>query len=178
MAAFAQNLRPILHFQIVDNPLLYAVRVLDKTHQGVFLLKDATKDPIFLRIGGSVLNQTHLPVNNDIISIKDKLRPAALAAYENITSPSASMLSSKCLSQAACPVAIKSHMSLDNTVGMLGNVSSDIGILILVGENDSLTPVEQGLLLQQRLTEVNHPDHILITYPNLGHLFAPSNQWV
>ena len=27
------------------------------------------------------------------------------------------------------------------------------------------------------LTEVNHPDHTLITYPNLGHLFYPSSQW-
>ncbi len=31
--------------------------------------------------------------------------------------------------------------------------------------------------MQQRLTEVNHPDHTLITYPNLGHLFYPSSQW-
>jgi hypothetical protein len=32
-------------------------------------------------------------------------------------------------------------------------------------------------LLQQKLTEINHPDHLIITYPNLGHVFAPSNQW-
>jgi uncharacterized protein len=31
--------------------------------------------------------------------------------------------------------------------------------------------------LQQRLTEVKHPDHTLITYPNLGHDFYPSSQW-
>jgi hypothetical protein len=31
--------------------------------------------------------------------------------------------------------------------------------------------------LQQRLTEINHPDHTLITYPNLGHPFNPSSQW-
>jgi uncharacterized protein len=30
---------------------------------------------------------------------------------------------------------------------------------------------------QQRLTNVNHPDHTLITYPNLGHVFYPSSQW-
>jgi hypothetical protein len=30
-------------------------------------------------------------------------------------------------------------------------------------------------LLQQRLAEINHPDHTLITYPNLGHNFYPSN---
>ena len=48
---------------------------------------------------------------------------------------------------------------------------------MLNGENDSLTPVQQAFLLQQRLTEVNHPDHTLITYPNLGHIFYPSSQW-
>jgi hypothetical protein len=31
--------------------------------------------------------------------------------------------------------------------------------------------------LQQRLTDVNHPDHTLITYPDLGHVFYPSSQW-
>ena len=49
---------------------------------------------------------------------------------------------------------------------------------MLNGENDSQTPVQQAFLLQQRLTEVNHPDHTLITYPNLGHSFSPSSQWV
>jgi uncharacterized protein len=33
-------------------------------------------------------------------------------------------------------------------------------------------------MLQQRLTEVRHPDHPLITYPNLGHFFYPSFQWL
>jgi uncharacterized protein len=27
------------------------------------------------------------------------------------------------------------------------------------------------------LTEVTHPDHTLITYPDLGHVFSPSSQW-
>ena len=27
-------------------------------------------------------------------------------------------------------------------------------------------------MLQQRLTDVNHPDHTLITYPGLGHDFS------
>ena len=48
---------------------------------------------------------------------------------------------------------------------------------MLNGENDSETPVQQAFLLQQRLTEVNHPDHTLITYPDLGHLFYPSSRW-
>jgi hypothetical protein len=32
--------------------------------------------------------------------------------------------------------------------------------------------------MQQRLTEVNHPDHQIIVYPDLGHSFARSNQWI
>lgn len=61
---------------------------------------------------------------------------------------------------------------------MIGNIPSGNSVLILQGENDSQTPIEQGLLLQQRLTEVNHPDHLIITYPGLGHLFSPTTEWV
>ena len=71
-------------------------------------------------------------------------------------------------------------MGIDRTLvalSAIGNVSKTTAILILNGENDSQTPVQQAFLLQQRLTEVNHPDHTLITYPNLGHLFYPSSQW-
>ena len=63
-------------------------------------------------------------------------------------------------------------------LSIIGNVSNATGILILQGENDSQTPVQQAFLLQQRLIEINHPDHTLITYPNLGHLFYPSSQWL
>ena len=58
-----------------------------------------------------------------------------------------------------------------------GNVSNATAILILQGENDTHTPVQQAFLLQQRLTEVNHPDHTLISYPNLGYAFYPSSRW-
>jgi uncharacterized protein len=61
---------------------------------------------------------------------------------------------------------------------MIGNVSSSTSILILEGQNDSQTPLQQALLLQQRLTEVNHPDHLIVVYPHLGHTFVPSNQWI
>jgi hypothetical protein len=63
-------------------------------------------------------------------------------------------------------------------LSIIGNVSKSTGILMLNRENDSLTPVQQAFLLQQRLTDVNHPDHTLITYPNLGHAFYPSSHWL
>jgi uncharacterized protein len=31
-----------------------------------------------------------------------------------------------------------------------------------------------AFMLQQRLTDVNHPDHTLITYPGLGHDLSPA----
>jgi hypothetical protein len=60
---------------------------------------------------------------------------------------------------------------------VIGNVSNSTGILMLNGKNDSQTPFQQTFLLHQRLTDVNHPDHSMITYPDLGHVFYPSSQW-
>ena len=38
-------------------------------------------------------------------------------------------------------------------------------------------PQYKAFLLQQALIDKRHPDHTLITYPNLGHLFYPSSEW-
>jgi uncharacterized protein len=93
--------------------------------------------------------------------------------YENITA----FNSLKCNTIEVCPALWRSLLSLIPNLSIIGNVSKSTSILLLNGENDSQTPVQEALLLQQRLTEVNHPDHTLITYPNLGHVFSPSSQW-
>lgn len=72
---------------------------------------------------------------------------------------------------------VESHDSLGPTLSIIGKVPSSTGILLLNGLNDTDTPVQQAFLLQQKLTDINHPNHILITYPNLGHQFYPSSQW-
>ena len=72
---------------------------------------------------------------------------------------------------------MRSQLRLIPNLNIIGNVSKSTGILLLNGENDSQAPVQQAFLLQQRLTDVNNPDHTLITYPNLGHAFYPSSQW-
>ena len=112
------------------------------------------------------------------ISINNELKPALVRVFENDTSPNASLLSAKCISIFGCPSYGKSFSALPSVISMIGNVSSNIGILILEGKNDSQTLPEQAFLLQQRLTEVNHPDHLMIVYPGLGHTFVPSNQWI
>ena len=107
------------------------------------------------------------------ISIEKQIKPLLIKRYENITAPN--LL--KCDFSGVCPILWRSLSSMIPNLGIIGNISKSTGILILNGENDSQTPVEQAFLLQQRLTEVDHPDHTLITYPNLGHVFYPSSQW-
>ncbi len=107
------------------------------------------------------------------ICIDKQLNPVLMKSYENMTA----LNLSKCRSVSFCPTWLRSHLGLIPTLSIVGNVSKSTGIPILNGENDSQTPVQQAFLLQQRLTEVNHPDHTLITYPNLGHMFYPSSQW-
>ena len=109
----------------------------------------------------------------DHVSIQKQIRHALIKYYEN---ESAFNLS-KCQEIKGCSIWFRSESSLTPTLSVIGSVPKSTGISILNGENDSQTPVQQAFLLQQRLTEVNHPDHTLITYPNLGHAFYPSSQW-
>jgi len=107
------------------------------------------------------------------ISIEKQLKPLLMRSYENATAFNLS----KCNNLEGCPVWYRSIFSLIPTLSIIANVPKSTGILILNGENDFETPVQQAFLLQQRLTEIDHPDHTLITYPNLGHVFYPSSQW-
>jgi len=197
MAPVAEKWTDIIYFQEVANPILYAEKILDKGHLGKISVKEASKDPIFQKlVGGNLtqllLNPTNVTDNNrtgilpeqknntndDLISIEGVLKPALVRVFENDTSPNASLLSAKCIALYGCPSLGKSFSALPSVIGMIGNVSSNVGVLILEGQNDSQTPLQQALLLQQRLTEANHPDHQIIVYPDLGHTFAPTNQWV
>ena len=134
-----------------------------------FLRTNNTKD-----ISDALVNKF---ANNTIgagyIDIDKQLKPMLINRYENITT--FNLL--KCNTLGVCPILWRSLDNMTPNLSIIGNVSKSTGILILNGENDTQTPVQQAFLLQQRLTEVNHPDHTLITYPNLGHVFYPSSQW-
>ena len=176
--------------------MLYAQNVLDHNHNGSISIQEASKDPIFqgltitqvtpgtvkpLFTGKVVSTAQYLqsiksPSNNNsssnkqnYISIDKDLKPLLLKnRIASITAKNASC------NVEGCPIWWKSHFDLDTTLGMIGNVSRSTGILILQEENDTKTPVQQAFVLQQRLTDVNHPDHTLITYPGLGHDLSPA----
>src|SRR5215469_4014168 len=191
MATVAQNMQDIAYPQYVNLPLEYATQVLDKNHTGFILIKQMVKDPLmvnllvpssvlitFLRthdtkvISNALVNKFgNNTIQDSHISIDKQLKPLLIKGYENLTASNPS----KCNDFGGCPVMFRSYFDLIPTLSIIGNVSKSTGILLLNGENDSQVPVQQAFLLQQRLTEVNHPDHTLITYPNLGHSFYPSS---
>jgi alpha-beta hydrolase superfamily lysophospholipase len=190
MGVLAQNpVKAVEYYQDVSLPLEYASQVLDRNKTGMISIQQIANDPMlrpfvlpssvmltFLRTNNTEAITTTLAKDfgtNDYISIEKQLKPLLVKGYQNITS----FKSLKCNHPGVCPVLWKSLFNLTTNLGIIGNVSKATGVLILNGENDTQTPVQQAFLLQQRLTDVSHPDHTLITYPDLGHLFYPSSQW-
>src|SRR5919112_490408 len=190
MGTLAQNLREIGYSQGVSTPILYAQQVLDHNHNGLISVQEASENPVFSSLVGNltlVLTQNITTVNgtaeqlnpqynlnNDtFISIIDELKPRLI---DRLKSFSVVTPGEKC-GLKPCPIWLTSHFSSIPNLDIISKVPSDTSILILQGKNDTDTPIQQAFLLQQKLTEVRHPDHTLITYPDLGHLFYPSSQW-
>jgi hypothetical protein len=187
-----------VYFQYVYLPILYAENVLDHKHNVLISLQEASKDPTFEIISGKVIshllqkqitnnsNATSNRIiqqqqgkgnstnNNAEISIDKGLKSLLLLLLLLKRIESLTTYDPKCVDLEGCPTYVKSHFALGSTLNMIGNVSSTTGILILQGENVTNTPVQQAFMLQQRLTELNHPDHTLITYPGLGHQLLPA----
>lgn len=186
IGVLAQNpVKAVEYYQDVSLPLEYASQVLDRNKTGMISIQQIANDPLLKQflVPSSVMRTNNTEAitttlskdfgTSSYISIEKQLKPLLVKGYENITS----FKSLKCNTIAVCPILWKSLSSFIPNLSIIGNVSKSTGILILNGENDSQTPVQQAFLLQQRLTDVNHPDHTLITYPDLGHLFYPSSQW-
>ena len=196
MGAVAQNMRETGYFQGVTLPVLYAQQVLDHSHNGLLSVQEASENPVFssmlqpgnltliltqniTNVNGTAEQQLHpqYDINNDtFISINDELKPRLI---DNLKSFSVVTPGEKCLAPAnPCPIWLTSQYSSIPTLDIISKVPSDTSILIQQGKNDSQTPIQQAFLLQQELTEVRHPDHTLITYPDLGHMFYPSSHWL
>jgi uncharacterized protein len=187
MGAVAQNLKELVYFQVVTKPILYAEKALDHNHDGLLSISEASKNPIFSSITGNItlalnknnnattnkttstqeLNPSYNIKKNAYISINNELKPNQIKQYNSLFVPSKSLVSIWARSQAA----------LEPTLNIIGNVPPTTSILIQQGQNDSQTPIQQAFLLQQELIDKRHPDHILITYPNLGHAFYPSSEY-
>jgi len=183
MSAPAGNLRDLLDFQLITRPLLYAGQIMDTNHDGLLSIKEV--EAVMGKPGENLAplptaglieknNTTNLyqwhsviasnPKGN--ISIQNDLKPLIIKQVQLL-------LSNRMLRRNAW---LQSYFALSNTTDIISNVSASI--LILQGENDTQVPVQQAMLLEQKLMEVNHPDHTVITYPGLGHTFYPSKDWI
>jgi uncharacterized protein len=190
MAPRIENPSDQAYYGFVEFPLEYAKLVLDKNHSGSFSLREALQDQLFQSMVGGNTSLVFTPTNTEYsntkllesvsnpnkdrnVNILTELKPFLEKKFEK------AFEGSKCENPMAgpCPIYLGSIINLNSTLNIIGNVSSSTGILILHGQNDAGSRVQQAFLLQQRLFELNHPDHILITYPDLGHLFYPSSRW-
>ena len=153
MAPVAEKWRDMIYYQEVAHPILYAEKVLDRNHDGLLSLSEASKNPVFSTMVGNLtlllettngtkhqLNSKYNTNKDVYISIDNELKPALVRVFENDTSPNASQLSAKCINIFGCPSYGKSFSALPSVISMIGNVSSNTGILILEGKNDSQTP--------------------------------------
>jgi hypothetical protein len=192
MGAVAQNTRELLYFQVVTNRVLYAQQVLDHNHNGLVSVQEALKNPVFSALTGNLtlyltqnittangtavqLHPQYNTNNDTFISINDELKPRLIDGLKSIAVVTPD---GKCGLSTLCPIWLASHYALTPTLDIISKVPSDTSILIQQGKNDSEVPIQQAFLLQQELTQVRHPDHTLMTYPDLGHNFYPSSQWL
>ena len=190
MAPRIENPGDQAYYGFVEFPIEYAKLVLDKNNSGSFSLEKALQDQLFQSMVGGNISLVLAPNNTDDsstkllepeskpnkdrnVSILTELKPILDVRFEE------KLEGSKCENpmEGPCPIYLRSLLDLNSTLSIIGKVSPSTGILILHGQNDSGSRVQQAFLLQQRLTELNHPDHKLITYPDLGHHFFPSSRW-
>ncbi len=189
MSAASQRLYDIMYANVVNRTILFAQELWDDNRDGLLSLQEVLAHPgQYLTVPASspvaaasptdnvtetgntsatiiqpITQQQQwypgLDANNDnLIEIDQELIPFALALFE----------------QTAAGPWLQSHKEIPPNLVAIENLRPTTRILILQGEEDNQTYLEQALLLEQKLTQMKYPDHTLITYPGLGHTFHPA----
>jgi alpha-beta hydrolase superfamily lysophospholipase len=171
MGSAATTMADLAHYQKVGIVLEYMHQILDKNGTGSISVREAINDPL---VGRFVVANFGNDTSTEFIDIDRQVKPLLEKMLEEFTQAD---VNAKCDNPEGCPIWFNSAVDLEPNLSVIGNLSKSTSVLMLNGENDPLTPVQQSFLLHQRLTEVDHPDHTLITYPGLGHTFAISPQW-
>jgi len=177
LGSVAHNLRDILEYQIVDRKVEYLEHVIDGNRDGLISINEVISNgdsdiflpvPDFTLIENITGNWQWPPeIDNDgdgLLSILDEYAPRNRGYLDMVTNYEYPTFK-----------WFMSHFELDTTLGLIGNVSC--GVLLLQGEDDVQAPVQEAFLLEQRLSQVKHPDHTLRSYPGLGHSFYPVDGW-
>ncbi len=171
MGSAATTMADLAYYQKVGIVLEYMHQVLDKNGTGFISVEEAIQDPL---VGRFVVTNFGNDTTTEFIDIERQVKPLLEKALDEFTQAD---VNARCDNPEGCPIWFNSAVNLEPNLSVIGNLSKSTRVLMINGENDPLTPVQQSFLLEQRLTEVGHPDHTLITYPGLGHTFAISPQW-
>lgn len=177
MGTAARSLYDIRYYKSIDLRVTLAEEVLDKNHDGLLSVQEVLDEllsrSMALLTAGDLLEQKdgvkkwkpQWDTNGDgYMSIAGEFKPFLVRLIDYMASgmyPGSKL--------------VQFHAKWVNTVDMIGNVTASV--LILQGEGDFSTPFKEALILEQKLTQVGHSDHTLISYPGLGHFFYPTDGW-
>ena len=135
MGALADNMSNILYFQTVTLPISYAQKVLDKDHNGLLSIQEASKDVTFQRLiggnlsliltqnlpnGSRILTPKGNPNNDTYINIDTELKPALIKQAKSFFSQSRQIIrttatataktaSEKCINLKRVVLYIRNH---------------------------------------------------------------------
>ena len=190
----AEKLGDIIHTQMVNTTLQYTREILDVNHDGFVSLSEVaatentpywTYEPLlpsmilvvrndttgnYRFVGGLEIREINSSSGEEeAIEIDTTLRSFFEQRFQSIFVDTEDR-SCPYLGGAGCPPMMRSIAELDN-LSVIGNISSS-SILIIQGGHDLGQPPAQAFMLEQKLLDLNHPDHIIIVYPGHGHLLT------
>jgi uncharacterized protein len=198
----ADKLGDIIHTQMVNTTLQFTKEVLDTNHDGLVSLSEVlatehtpywTYEPLLPSMIVVVRNDTTgnyrfvggletREINSssgeeEAIEIDTTLRDFLEKRFQSIFVDTEDR-SCPYLGGAGCPPMMRSIAELDN-LSVIGNLSSS-SILIMQGGRDLGQPPAQAFILEQKLLDLNHPDHTIIVYPGHGHLltYMGEDSWI
>jgi pimeloyl-ACP methyl ester carboxylesterase len=190
----ADRLGDIIHTEMVNTTLQYTREILDMNHDGLISLSEVaatentpywTYEPLlpsmilvvrndttgnYRFVGGLETREINsISGEEEAIEIDTTLRSFLEQRFQSIFVDTEDR-SCPYLGGAGCPPMMRSIAELDN-LSVIGNLSSS-SILIIQGGHDLGQPPAQALMLEQKLLDLNHPDHTIIVYPGHGHLLT------
>ena len=192
LSSGAEKWGDTLHRDMVNTTLQYAREVLDINHDGFVSLSEvvATENtpywtdgliPSMMLVenntGGSYqfmegLQTIEVDGEEEAIEIDTTLRNFLEQRFQSIFVDTEDR---SCPFFGLCPPSLRTFAELDN-LSVIGNISSS-SILLMQGGLDSPA---QAFMIEQKLIDVNHPDHTIIVYPGHGHFLTDigEDSWI
>ena len=181
----AEKVGDLIHTFMVNTTLQYTREILDVNHDGLVSLSEvvATENtpywtsapiPSMMLVENSTtgdyrfvegLETREVDGGEQAIEIDTTLRSFLEQRFQSIFVDTEDR--SCPYLRVGCPPMMRSMAELDN-LSVIGNISSS-SILIIQGGHDLGQPPAQAFVLEQKLLDLNHPDHAIIVYPGHGH---------